>query len=55
MEHKLSAGSQAVLQLKVYIDFEMLMDLAASGKTLDMSSWQSGTAQFPEQGIWSWN
>lgn len=52
MEHKLSAGFQAVLQFRVYVDFEMLVDLAASGKTLDVSSWQPGTAQFSEQGIW---
>ncbi|RMC08116.1 hypothetical protein DUI87_15148 [Hirundo rustica rustica] len=31
---ELSAGSQAVLQLKVYIDFGVLVDLSASGKTL---------------------
>lgn len=27
MEHKLSAGSQAVLQLRVYIDFEIFLPL----------------------------
>ena len=36
MEHKLLAGSQAALQLKVYIDFQTLMNLAASGRILDI-------------------
>lgn len=49
MERKLLAGSQAALPLKVYIDFQMLMNLAASGKILDTRSWQSETAQFPQQ------